>query len=103
MSAQPAICEVRPGQVWIDEERGHIHVLAVADGYAMLRRRRRNPFIVSLGQMQAGQYGWRLLHDAPASGTYVEAVLEVVAKHVGKTSAMYRYIRHDLKMRSAKA
>ena len=53
------------GQVWVDEESGHVRVLAVRDEFAMLRRRRRRPFIATTGQMLAGEYGWRLLHDVP--------------------------------------
>ena len=59
---------VEAGQTWVDEERGVIRVLAVAEGYAMLRRKRRNPFIASVDQMLAGEYGWRLLAQAPEAG-----------------------------------
>ena len=43
--------QVRAGQVWSDCERGRVRVIAVADGYAMLKRRRRNPFLASVDQI----------------------------------------------------
>lgn len=49
---------VEAGQLWRDEF-GQARVMAVAEGYAMLRRRRSNPFIASTDQMLSGQYGWR--------------------------------------------
>lgn len=52
--------QVRAGQRWQDEF-GHARVLAVAEGYAMLRRWRSNPFVASTDQMLRGDYGWRLL------------------------------------------
>lgn len=58
MSDHPAT--VAPGQRWCDEY-GQVRVLAVAEGYAMLRRRRSNPFIASTAQMERGEYGWKLL------------------------------------------
>ena len=58
---------VRAGQTWADCERGQIRVVAVADGYAMLKRRRRNPFLASTDQMLAGEYGWELVSEAPES------------------------------------
>ncbi|WP_298580484.1 hypothetical protein [uncultured Luteimonas sp.] len=66
MSA-PTQPQVRAGQVWSDCERGRVRVIAVADGYAMLKRRRRNPFLASVDQMQRGEYGWELVEDTPPS------------------------------------
>ena len=48
---------VQAGQRWRDE-MGEVRVLAVAEGYAMLKRRRRNPFVASVQQMERGDYGW---------------------------------------------
>jgi len=61
----PVQPEVRAGQVWTDSERGQVRVLAVTGGYAMLKRRRRNPFLASTDQMLAGDYGWQLVDDTP--------------------------------------
>jgi len=55
------MADVLPGQIWHDEERGQVRVLAVAEGYAMLKRRRRNPFVASIDQMLRGDYGWKLI------------------------------------------
>jgi len=54
--------EVLPGQRWRDE-MGEVRVLAVGEGYAMLKRRRRNPFVASVAQMLRGEYGWQLCED----------------------------------------
>lgn len=51
--------EVRPGQRWIDDRGGPARVLAVAEGYVMLRRHRRNAFVASVEQMLRGDHGWR--------------------------------------------
>lgn len=53
--------EVRVGQRWIDERGGPARVLAVAEGYAMLRRHRRNPFVADVASLLRGDYGWRQL------------------------------------------
>lgn len=49
--------DVRPRQLWRDRE-GHARVLAVAEGYAMMRRHRRNPFLVSTDVLLTGARGW---------------------------------------------
>lgn len=48
--ATPLSAHVEAGQVWRDAE-GPAEVLAVACGYAMLKRRRRNPFIASVSAL----------------------------------------------------
>ncbi len=71
--------EIRPGQRWQDEEKGVVTVMAVADGYAMCRRRRRNPFIASVAQMERGDYGWRLIEEEatpPSTMERLRALLE---------------------------
>lgn len=62
-----SIQQVRAGQRWQDEF-GHARVLAVAEGYAMLRRRRSNPFVASTEQMLRGDYGWRLIDQEQSNG-----------------------------------
>lgn len=52
-----APAEVRPQQLWRDDF-GHARVLAVAEGYAMMRRHRRNPFLVSVDVLLSGARGW---------------------------------------------
>lgn len=58
---------VKAGQIWRDEA-GQVRVLAVAEGYAMLKRRRRNPFVASVSQLLRGDYGWTLLSDIDDMG-----------------------------------
>jgi hypothetical protein len=53
---------VEAGQLWRDQ-CGQVRVLAVAEGYAMLKRRRHNPFLAAVVQMQRGDYGWRKLAE----------------------------------------
>lgn len=59
-SAAPFVL-IEAGQRWADQY-GEARVLAVAEGYAMLRRPTSNPFIVPLGLMRSGRYGWHQVH-----------------------------------------
>lgn len=56
---------IRPGQVWQDYFEP-ARILAVAEGYAMMRRQESNPFILPLGALKAGAHGWSQLPDAEA-------------------------------------
>ncbi len=76
---------VRAGQTWTDCERGRVRVIAVADGYAMLKRRHRNPFLASIDQMQRGEYGWELVENTPPSS----------ADAVAPTAEPLRYFAYD--------
>jgi len=51
---------VEEGDRW-EDEYGSARVLAVRKNWAMLKRRRANPFIASVDQMLRGDYGWRLV------------------------------------------
>lgn len=55
---------IKAGQIWHDNV-GNARVLAVAEGYVMLRRRRSNPFIQSAQRMREGKDGWQLSEEAP--------------------------------------
>lgn len=55
---------IRPGQVWQDDFEP-ARILAVAEGYAMMRRHGSNPFLLPLGALKAGAHGWRKLSDDP--------------------------------------
>jgi len=82
----PPTTTVRAGQTWTDCERGQVRVIAVADGYAMLRRRRRNPFLASTDQMLAGQYGWQLIAEAAST---VDEILDGVRQEIDRATAKF--------------
>lgn len=59
-TSTPCVAE---GQVW-EDDKGKARVLAVREGYVMLRRRghiarQPNPFIQSVNVLLTGQHGWR--------------------------------------------
>lgn len=52
--------DVIAGQKWQDQD-GWARVMAVVEGYAMLRRRRGNPFLMPVTLLENGRFGWVLL------------------------------------------
>lgn len=51
----------RVGQVWTDATGQEARVLAVVEGYVMLRCQRRNPFLKQVATLSSGRDGWRRL------------------------------------------
>jgi hypothetical protein len=77
--------DVRAGQIWRDNERGDVEVLATyrrgRHEWAWLIRRKCNPFTASTDQMLRGDYGWRLLHEAEDAPAVLHDQAEEIASN----------------------